>query len=132
MKKLYKILNILLILVIFLGLMPAKNYAVEPISSDSIKQSADKFISEGQKESPLDIEQVKELIKPIAGILTLIGEGILVILTIIQGIKYTTATPDEQAKIKKQLIGLVVAAIVIFAAYEIWKLVNDTMQGIVG
>ena len=38
------------------------------------------------------------------------------------GIKYFISSPEEQAKLKGQLIGVVVSAVVIFGAYSIWKM----------
>ena len=44
------------------------------------------------------------------------------------GIKYLTAGPDAKAKLKNQLIGVVVSGVVIFGAYYIWKLVISVSQ----
>lgn len=41
-----------------------------------------------------------------------------------------TASPEEAAKIKTQLIGLVVAAIVIVGAYGIWSFAYNFLSGI--
>ena len=38
------------------------------------------------------------------------------------GIKYFISSPEEQAKLKGQLIGVVVSAVVIFGAVSIWEL----------
>lgn len=59
----------------------------------------------------------------IGQILTLVGAGTLVAVTSYMGIKYLVSPPDKQAALKQQLIGLVVAGIVIFGAYGIWKAV---------
>lgn len=56
-------------------------------------------------------------------ILTLIGAGVMVAVTAYMGIKYITASPEGQAKLKQQLIGLFVSGIVIFGAYGIWTIV---------
>ena len=45
----------------------------------------------------------------------------VVVVATIMGIKYMVANPEEKAKLKTQLIGLVVATIVIFAAQFIWS-----------
>ena len=65
-------------------------------------------------------------------ILTFVGEGIIVIITVVMGIKYVFASPDEQAKLKKQLVGLVISAIVIFGAYGIWSLAYSFMNDVLG
>ena len=42
------------------------------------------------------------------------------------GIKWITASPDKQGKLKQQLIGLVVSIIVIYGAVGIWTLMKNT------
>lgn len=56
-------------------------------------------------------------------ILMTIGAGVLVAVTTYMGIKYLTSGPEAQAKLKIQLIGIVVAGFVIFGAYFIWRVV---------
>ena len=64
----------------------------------------------------------------LGSILTTIGAGVLVAVTLYMGIKYITATPEAQAKLKQQLIGLVVSGFVIFGAYFIWKIVISIVE----
>ena len=45
----------------------------------------------------------------------------------IMAVKWITATPDKQAKLKQQLVGLVIAVVVIFGAVGIWNLVRGIM-----
>ena len=40
------------------------------------------------------------------------------------------ASPEEAAKIKGQLVGLVISAIVIFGAWGIWSLVVRALQSV--
>ena len=47
------------------------------------------------------------------------------------GIKFITASPEEQGKIKGQLIGLAISAVVILGEYTIWKLTYDLMDDII-
>ena len=56
-------------------------------------------------------------------ILTMIGMGVMVAVTTYMGIKYLTSGPEAQAKLKTQLIGVIVSGLVIFGAYFIWKVV---------
>ena len=56
-------------------------------------------------------------------ILVAIGIVTLLIVSAVMAIRWITATPDKQAKLKTQLIGLVVSAVVIFGAVGIWNLV---------
>lgn len=71
----------------------------------------------------IDANEVTESFVGLGQILTMIGTGVMIAVTTFMGIKYLTAGPEAQAKLKLQLIGLVVSGIVIFGAYYIWKLV---------
>ena len=42
-----------------------------------------------------------------------------------------SADPSTQAKLKQQMIGLVVAAVVIFGAVAIWRLVYSFMNDLI-
>ena len=53
----------------------------------------------------------------------MIGAGVMVGVTTYMGIKYLTAGPEAQAKLKVQLIGVVVSGMVIFGSYYIWRTV---------
>lgn len=68
----------------------------------------------------------------IGRILIAIGVVTLLIVSAIMAIRWITATPDKQAKLKTQLIGLVISAIVIFGAVGIWNLVWSILQNIEG
>lgn len=68
-----------------------------------------------------------EILKPIVGILTAIGVIALIVITMIMGIKYMFATPEEAAKLKQQLIGLVVSAVVVLGATAIWKIIYNIL-----
>ena len=70
------------------------------------------------------------IIIPVANILTAIGVVVLVAVTIVMGIKYMFATPEEAAKLKQQLIGLVVAGVVILGATAIWKIVYNILNSV--
>lgn len=65
-------------------------------------------------------------------VLVTIGVVTLLIVGVIMAIKWIVAKPDQMAKLKEQLIGLVVAAIVIFGAIGIWNLVRTVMNNVEG
>lgn len=79
--------------------------------------------------SKLNISKILENFVGLGQILTMVGAGVMVGVTTYMGIKYLTAGPEAQGKLKIQLIGLVVAGVVIFGAYSIWKLVINIAQG---
>lgn len=93
---------------------------------------AETFIQKGANDGALkqeDLKNVGNQFSDIAKILTYIGVGILVAATAYMGIKYMMASPEQQGKLKQQLIGLVVSAIVIFGAYFIWSTIYDLLNG---
>lgn len=71
----------------------------------------------------LDTGEVTKNFVSLGQILTMIGAGVMVAVTTYMGIKYLTAGPEAQAKLKTQLFGVIVSGLVIFGAYFIWKLV---------
>lgn len=70
---------------------------------------------------------VSELVS-VGQALTFIGTGVLIAVTAYMGIKFLTSGPQEQAKIREQLMGLLVAGFVIFGAYFIWKAIIDIVS----
>ena len=127
MKIAIKIISIISIALVLISIMPVPCNAA--ISIDDIQSSANKFLDQGKKaNSPISVSDMKSELLPIAEILTMIGTGVVIICAIVIGIKYMVASPDEQAKLKKQMVGLVVATIVIFGAYGIWKALYQFMN----
>ena len=66
----------------------------------------------------------------IGRILIAIGVVTLLIVSAIMAIRWLTATPDKQAKLKTQLIGLVISAVVIFGAVGIWNLLWSILSNL--
>lgn len=127
MKIAIKIISIISIALVLISIMPVPCNAA--ISIDDIESSASKFLDQGKKaKPPISVSDMKSELLPIAEILTMIGTGVVIICAIVIGIKYMVASPDEQAKLKKQMVGLVVATIVIFGAYGIWKALYQFMN----
>ncbi len=108
-------------------------YHVRGATYDEIVKQAEDFIKLGEKlvdSSSIDIEEMTKEFIPIGQILTMAGTGIIIAITIYMGIKYMTSGAEQQAKLKQQLVGLVVAAIVLFAAYPIWKIIATFVSAI--
>jgi len=66
----------------------------------------------------------------IGQVLVAIGVVTLLIVAAIMAVKWITATPDKQAKLKQQLVGLVIAAVVIFGAVGIWSLIKGILEDV--
>lgn len=113
----------ILIIVLIFCIFPINTYA-----TDDMLQKAEDWLKHGTKNGPLISDgTLQSFIMPIGRMLMVIAIIILVIVTTIMGIKYITLSnnPDEQAKLKKQLIGLVISAVVIFGAQLIWSMVYN-------
>ena len=117
---------------LFLLALPLKaNETLAFSSFDSMKSQADQFINKGKSFGESKTNEITNIMLPIGQFMVGVGVIVLVIVTIIMGIKFMTASdPNTQATLKKQLIGLVVSVIVILGAYGIWKLVYTVMEGI--
>lgn len=82
-----------------------------------------------------DNTEVDDFVKQFVGIgqlLVIAGVVVLLITVGITGIRWITATPEKQAKLKEQLIGLVIATVVIFGAVGIWSIVRGIMEKVEG
>lgn len=129
MKKIIIVFSVfLLIMVTF------TNYGVNAFSLDDVFKAAKDFIIIGkEKEEQTDListDRVAAVIKPLAQALLAIGTVVLIIVATIMGIKFVISNPEQQAELKKQLIGLVIATVVIYGAYGIWSLVYNVMNEI--
>lgn len=120
MRKLKRIISILIIAVLLVGIFSVFNSA-QAITLGDMQSKMEAFESAGS-EVQVDVATVATEFSGLAKILTTIGAGVLVIVITYMGIKYFISTPEEQAKLKGQLIGLVVSALVIFGATAIWKI----------
>lgn len=126
MSKLQKIIP--LILLIFMLLIPVKSEAFPTF--DEMKSQADSWLSKGQSGSKVKEDDIASIMLPIGQFLVGIGAVVLIVVTIIMGIKYMTADPNSKGKLKQQFLGLVVSTVVIFGAYGIWVMVYNFMDKI--
>lgn len=117
-KVIIKMAVLMMILLVFLSC----SYSVNALTLSDMEDKANAFISAGEGTS-IDYGKVTKEFVDLGKILTMIGIGVMVAVTTYMGIKYLTAGPEAQAKLKVQLIGLVVSGIVIFGAYGIWSIV---------
>lgn len=127
MKK----LKILLIVIIMLFLILPVSVKASDRDLGDVFQVGEDFISDGSETdlNMVDDETVAS-INDIGRFLTAVGLVILVCATLIMGIKYMMATPNDKAKLKKQLIGLLIASLVIFFSYTIWSAIVNQMESI--
>lgn len=127
-KKILNVLKIILILTVILFILSPDLYATTSMpNADELHSQANNFINKGQSSAKIDVNKIAEIMKPLASILLGIGTVVLVVVTAVMGVKYIAATPDTRAKLKTQLIGIAVSAIVLFGAYGIWSLAYTIM-----
>lgn len=128
MKIVGKILCFFMMVTVILNVLSIFNYRVEATTYTEMMDQASGFIQKGEQEANISIDGITSEFKVLGQILTMIGAGVLVAVTTYMGIKYLTAGPDAQAKLKQQLVGVIVSAIVIFGAYGIWKTVGSIVM----
>lgn len=128
-KILTRILLILVVVMIMCNtIISYQSYATD---YSTMMQQAKDFVSKGETkagEMNVDPAAMAQNFVGLGQILTMVGMGVMIAVTTYMGIKYLTAGPEGQAKLKQQLIGLVVAAIVIFGGYYIWSWVLDIVE----
>ena len=101
----------------------------EATSFNDMNKSLIDWLDKGKEgEELIDEKGIGNILKPIIEILTAIGVIVLVAVTVIMGIKYMFATPEEAAKLKQQLIGLVVSSVVVLGSAAIWKVVYNLLS----
>lgn len=142
MKKTRKIFWII---ITFFLILNFTSFALAEDNTDISGKGANDIISAGSKWLSLgstddntlgstdDNTSVMSFANQLVGIgqvLVSVGVATILIVTAIMAIRWITATPDKQAKLKQQLIGLVVSIIVIFGAVGIWNVVRGIMGNI--
>lgn len=116
-KKLNKIVYIVTLLLMFCSF-----YTVKAATLSDMQKDIEAFKKKGEGVT-IDADKAFDEIADIGSILTTIGAGVMVAVVTYMGIKYLISGPEAQAKLKIQLIGVVVSGCVIFGAYFIWKTV---------
>ena len=139
MKKVLKIFIILIGILLIFNINCSKIYAIDTqnqeiqvaqISGSSILQKGKKFLQYGKQNQIITEEEVADEFVPVGRILILVATGVLMIVAVIMGIKWITANPEQQAKLKGQLWGLIFAIFVVFGAVGIWQFVRLVMSTI--
>ena len=129
MNLVKKSLLIISLFLLIINIVIANTYEVEALTLKEMQEKTEEFLTTGKEESgSIKTDGIFDDLVDMGSILTTIGAGVLVAVTLYMGIRFITATPEAQAKLKQQLIGLVVAGFVIFGAYFIWKIVINIVE----
>lgn len=126
-----KIISFSMLLIAVFNIISLNLYTVDAVSYGDMMNQASGFISHGENQarnSSISTTDITSEFVDLGKILTTIGAGVMVAVTTYMGIKYITSGPEAQAKLKQQLIGVVVSGVVIFGAYGIWKIVGQIAQ----
>lgn len=126
-KKFFNILSIIGLIIVILFILSPNIYASMP-NAGNIHGMATNFVEQGEQNSKIDVNKISEIMKPLASLLLGVGTVVLVVVTAVMGVKYMAASPEERGKLKTQLIGIAVSAIVLFGAYGIWSVAYTIMN----
>lgn len=97
-----------------------------------ILKAATSWINGAEHTENTEVDDFVNQFVGIGQLLVIAGIVVLLITVGITGIRWITATPEKQAKLKEQLIGLVIATVVIFGAVGIWSIVRGIMEKVEG
>lgn len=128
MKNSKKVLIKIIFILITIYAVISSISVVGATTLQNMENQAHDFINKGKQQANaanIDVAGIAGEFVGIGQILTMVGAGVLVAVTTYMGIKYLTSGPEAQAKLKVQLIGVVVSGVVIFGAYGIWTIVVD-------
>lgn len=99
---------------------------------DGIMSSADSWVAQGKDEGETYSSNIAQPVSTIATALYSIGVVVLLVVTLILAVKYITCNPDEQARIKTQLIGLIISSVVLFGAVPLWRMIAEALSSTFG
>ena len=129
-----KIFLIIMLGIIVINCISIKNvYAEESTSTmdaKSIMDKGKKFIENGSKDPVISEDKVIDAFVPVGQVLVIAANAVILVVVAVMGVKWITAKPEQQAKLKEQLIGLVVAIVVIYGAVGIWTMIKGFMEGL--
>lgn len=128
MKK--TIVSIALTILLVITFIPHNVYAEDLMQN--MKDQAISWLDKGKElgNNVLPSTTLQNKFIPIGQVLVTIATIVVLVVTLVMGIKYITANPEEKGKLKQQLIGLVVSIVVIYGAVGIWTLVQNIMNSL--
>lgn len=115
------IFKLIMIIIIFLIIIPNFSRADSSLSWSQIDSDAKAFLKKGEEKDSVDESKMQDIVVPVAQILVAIGNVVVAVAVAVIAIKYMISNPENKAKLKTQLVGLVVATGVIFGAQIIWR-----------
>lgn len=125
MKKNKFLINIFIIIMVFMVLFPTMSHAG---IWGNIFGGADNFVSQGTVQ--VDNDKLEDASASIYYILLYIGIAVASIIGVVLGIQFMSASAEDKAKVKEQLIPYVIGCAIVFGAFAIWKLVVTVLNNV--
>ncbi len=113
---------------IMLRVMPIVLVALMIVSNCVCAKTAEEIVNMGNNGG---IGNVNNLVGKIWGTVLTILQVCAVAAIVFAGVKYMFASPDGKADIKSGMLGLVIGAIMVFAASTLVKFIVDTAESAV-
>jgi len=127
MKKLY-IIEKIVISIMLISIILAPTY-VQASTIGNVISEGDSFINAGgNAPSPVNGDQVDEVIKSIYNIFLGAAIVVAVVAATYLGIQYMISSAIDKAKVKESFLALALGCVVAFGAFGIWR-VFTTMLG---
>ena len=117
MKRFFKLISVLIIIIICIGI-------VSNISNASFKDIDVDYMVENAKDSSGAAKSVNNIVGAALVIAQVVGTGIAVIMLIVLAVKYITASAADKADIKKSAVVYVIGAIILFSASGILGIIS--------
>ena len=119
-----KFLIVFVVISVCITMFCVNKFESNASSLGEMVNSAQGFLKAGKKNAVnVNTTGITDNFLGLGQALTTVGGGVLVAVMTYMGIKYLISSPDKQAALKQQLIGVVFAGIVIFGSYGIWYIV---------
>lgn len=131
MKKYKKIVNIILMALListFLVIFAPVTQAAGGNTGDIVSEAGE-FINVGKNEnSPINENALKTGSSTLYNVLLAIGIAVALIWGLVLGVQFVTGSLEDKADIKKGLIPYIIGCVIIFGAFDIWRLVINLLE----
>lgn len=131
MKKYKKIVNIILMALListFLVIFAPVTQAAGGNTGDIVSEAGE-FINVGKNEnSPINENALKPGSSTLYNVLLAIGIAVALIWGLVLGVQFVTGSLEDKADIKKGLIPYIIGCVIIFGAFDIWRLVINLLE----
>ena len=74
---------------------------------------------------PDGADTLKPVLNAIIGVIQVAGTGISLIMVSVLGIRYMLASPNDKADVKKQIIPMIIGAIILFGSVNIIQIIAN-------